>query len=162
MKRIATLAILALALPAWGELYKWVDENGKVHYSDRPPPPNAKEQKSIQPKVAPQSAPPPAAAPDGQQSAAPAPKAKTAAELDMEFRKRRTEAAEAEAKRQQEAQAATEKQRNCEQAKARVAVLQTGGRITKASPTGEQIYLGDNEIAAELIEARRVADSWCK
>ena len=161
MKRIATLAILALALPAWGELYKWVDENGKVHYSDRPPPPNAKQQKSIQPKASPQSAPPPAASPEGQ-SAAPASRAKTAAELEMEFRKRRTEAAEADAKRQQETEAAAEKQRNCEQAKARVAVLQTGGRITKASPTGEQIYLGDSEIASELIEARKVADSWCK
>jgi predicted component of type VI protein secretion system len=162
MKRIiATLAILALALPAWGELYKWVDENGNVHYSDQPPPPNAKQQKAIQPKVSPQSAPPPAAAPEGQ-SAAPAAKAKTAAELDMEFRKRRTEAAEAEAKRQHEAEAAAEKQRNCEQAKARVAVLQTGGRITKASSTGEQVYLGDAEIASELIEARKVADSWCK
>lgn len=160
MKWIATLALLALALPAWAELYKWVDEHGKVHYSDQPPPPNARQQKAIQPKVPPRSAPP-AATPEGQPAAS-APKAKTAAELDMEFRKRRTEAAEADAKRQQEAEAAAEKQRNCEQAKARVAVLQTGGRITKASPTGEQSYLGDAEIASELIEARKVADSWCK
>ena len=161
MKWIATLALLALALPAWAaEMYKWVDETGKVHYSDRPPPANARQQQTIQPKVRPQGAATTPAAPEGQ--AAPATKAKTAAELDMEFRKRRTEAAEAEAKRQQEAQAATEKQRNCEAAKARVAVLQTGGRITKASPSGEQIYLGDNEIAAELMEAQKVADSWCK
>lgn len=160
MKWIATLALLALALPAWGaDMYKWVDENGKVHYSDRPPPANARQQTTIQPKVPPQSAATPPAAPEGQPAGT---KAKTAAELDMEFRKRRTEASEAEAKRQQEAQAAGEKQRNCEAAKARVAVLQTGGRITKATPTGEQTYLGDNEIAAELIEARKVADSWCK
>ncbi|MGH6691432.1 MAG: DUF4124 domain-containing protein [Gammaproteobacteria bacterium] len=161
MKWIATLALLALALPAWAaEMYKWVDENGKVHYSDQPPPANARQQKTIQPKVPAQSAAPPAATPEGQPAAGT--KAKTAAELDMEFRKRRTEAAEAEAKRQQETQVAAEKQRNCEAAKARVAVLQTGGRITKATPTGEQSYLGDSEIAAELIEARKVADSWCK
>ncbi|HEY7757816.1 MAG TPA: DUF4124 domain-containing protein [Burkholderiales bacterium] len=162
MKWIATLALLALALPAWGrEMYKWVDESGKVHYSDQPPPANARQQKTIQPKVPAQNAAPPAATTEGQ-AAAPAPKAKTAGELDMEFRKRRAEAAEAEAKRQQETQAAAEKQRNCEAAKARVAVLQTGGRITKASPTGEQVYLGDKEIAYELIEAQKVVDSWCK
>ena len=163
MKWIATLSLVAIALPAWaGEMYKWVDETGKVHYSDQPPPANARQQKTIQPKVTPQSTATPPAAPADGQAAQPANRAKSASELEMEFRKRRTETAEADAKRQQEAQAAADKQRNCEAAKSRIAVLQTGGRITKASPTGEQIYLGENEVAAELIEARKVADSWCK
>ena len=80
----------------------------------------------------------------------------------MEFRKRRMEAAEAEAKRQQEAKAAEEKKRNCAQASSRLASLQAGGRVTKYGPNGETQYLSDSEIASELGEARRVADSWCK
>ena len=157
---LVALGLLALAVPASADLYKWVDAEGKVHYSDQPPPPNAKPQKA---PAAPRT-PAPAAAPaaEGKAAAAPATGPKTAAEQEMEFRKRRVEAAEAEAKRQQEAQAAAEKQRNCQQAMNRVAVLQTGGRITKAGPNGEQTYLGDSEIASELVEARRVADSWCK
>jgi hypothetical protein len=160
MKWIATLAALALALPAFGGMYKWVDADGTVHYSDQPAPPNVKQQKALSAPRTPARTPAPAA--EGQAAAAPASAPKTAAEQEMEFRKRRGEAAEADAKRQQEAQAAVEKQRNCEQAKNRVAVLQTGGRITKAGPDGEQTYLGDKEIAAELTDARKVADSWCK
>ncbi len=36
MKTLIGLLLLALALPALGATYRWVDENGVVHYSDRP------------------------------------------------------------------------------------------------------------------------------
>ena len=40
--RIYTVCLLSLALLATGadaqNLYRWVDKNGKVHYSDQPPP----------------------------------------------------------------------------------------------------------------------------
>jgi hypothetical protein len=34
--------LLSIAVPVQAELYKWVDADGKVHYSDRPPPPSAR------------------------------------------------------------------------------------------------------------------------
>lgn len=35
---------LLLACAAWGgELYRWVDDQGRVHYGDQPPPANARE-----------------------------------------------------------------------------------------------------------------------
>ncbi|WGL15576.1 DUF4124 domain-containing protein [Microbulbifer bruguierae] len=38
MRRIWLLAAFSLALEAGaGELYRWVDEDGRVHFSDRPP-----------------------------------------------------------------------------------------------------------------------------
>ena len=37
MKAIVTLALLLATLPAWGVMYKWVDADGKVHYSDQAP-----------------------------------------------------------------------------------------------------------------------------
>ena len=42
-----TLACLALCLPALAsaQLYKWVDENGQVHYGDRIPPKYAKKER---------------------------------------------------------------------------------------------------------------------
>lgn len=36
--RIATLLLCLFSLPAYAGLYKWTDEQGKVHYSDVPPP----------------------------------------------------------------------------------------------------------------------------
>jgi hypothetical protein len=80
----------------------------------------------------------------------------------MEFRKRRVEAAEAEAKAQKEAEAAEEKKRNCQRATAQVASLERGGRLTRPGPNGEQNYMTDQEIAKEVVNARKAADSWCK
>lgn len=33
---VLTCALLALAWPAAAQVYKWTDENGKVHYGDKP------------------------------------------------------------------------------------------------------------------------------
>lgn len=51
MKRIAWLLACMLVAPAHAAMYKWVDAQGRVQYTDTPPPPNAKkveEQKIIQ------------------------------------------------------------------------------------------------------------------
>lgn len=159
MKRLLVLALLVMALPASAAMYKWVDQNGKVHYSDQPPPDGAR-QSGVVNTPAPHTSTPPTTSPAPAGAAPKGPK--TAAELEMEFRKRRVEATEAEAKRQQEAQAAEEKKRNCAQATNRLVALQTGGRITKHGTDGETVYLSDAEIAQELGDARKIADSWCK
>jgi hypothetical protein len=155
MTRYIPLALCLLVLPAWAGLYKWTDENGKVHYSDQPPPGDVKKSETVkQPK--------PAAAGPAVAGAKPSAAPKTPAEQEMEFRRRRLEAAEAEAKAKKEAEASEEKKRNCERANAQVASLQRGGRITRPGPNGEQTYLSDDEIAKELVNARKAADSWCK
>jgi len=38
---ICALAMASLAAPAMADVYRWVDANGKVHYSDTPPPEGA-------------------------------------------------------------------------------------------------------------------------
>lgn len=159
MKRLVTLVLLLAALPASAVLYKWVDKDGKVHYSDQPPPQSAKKSGVITAPSPGAGSPPPSG-----EGASQAPKAgpKSAAEQEMEFRKRRLEAAEADAKRQQEAKAAEDKERNCTLAKNRLAALETGGRVTKYAADGETVFLSDAEIAKELGEARKTADSWCK
>jgi hypothetical protein len=156
MMRFAPLALCLLALTAWADLYKWTDEDGKVHYSDQPPPSNIKKTETIKPD----KQPAPAAAPASNAAKPAAPK--SAAELEMEFRKRRLQAAEADAKAQKDAQADEEKKRNCKRAQDQVSSMQNGGRITRYGPNGEQIFLTDQEIAKELGEAKKAADSWCK
>ena len=167
MKRLLTLGLLLVALPASAALYKWVDQDGKVHYSDQPPPAEVKKADVVH---APASSPAPApsgnatgANPAGGNAPNPASKGpKSPAEQEMDFRRRRLEAAENETRRQQEAQAAEEKKRNCTQARNRVSALETGGRITRYGPDGETMYLSDEQIARELVDARQIADSWCK
>lgn len=34
---LLVLFLMALAVPAQAEVYKWVDENGRAHYTDKPP-----------------------------------------------------------------------------------------------------------------------------
>lgn len=155
---ILGLATLLAALPAAADLYKWVDSDGKTHYSDQQPPASVKKHEMVK-AISPAAAAPSAGSSDAVPGANNGPK--TYVEQDMEFRKRRLEAAEAEAKNQKDAQAAAEKQRNCAQSKGRVASLEKGGRITRTDAAGEQVYLDDAQIGQALAEARKIAASWC-
>lgn len=45
---ILTAVLLGWAMPAdAGKLYKWVDEDGKVHYTDTPPPESSKQERQV-------------------------------------------------------------------------------------------------------------------
>jgi hypothetical protein len=139
------------AAPAWSQqLYKWLDDAGKVHYSDQPPPETAKSKKTLE-------LPRPSASAKGSSASAP----KSTADLDMEFRKRRVQQAEAEQKGKKEAEANAEKQRNCQESRNRLASLEHGGRITRYGPNGEQQFLTDEEIGREIVAQRKTVDSWC-
>lgn len=35
--RFAAISLVAVSIPAMAQLYRWVDADGKVHYSDQPP-----------------------------------------------------------------------------------------------------------------------------
>jgi hypothetical protein len=161
MIRYAPLVLCLLATPGWAELYKWTDENGNIHYSDQPPPSSIKKSETIKHPKLPHAPAAPAAPPDtvGAKPAAPP---KTVSDQEMEFRKRRLQQAEGEAKAQKEAQAVEEKKRNCQRATEQVQAFERGGRITRYGPNGEQIYLNEQELQAEVVNARKAAESWCK
>src|ERR1022692_2538627 len=42
MRVLIAFSLLAFALAAEAQLYRWTDESGTVHYTDTPPPANAK------------------------------------------------------------------------------------------------------------------------
>ena len=46
LRYLLLVSLLAASLPA-AAVYKWVDENGKVHYGDRVPPQYAKQQREV-------------------------------------------------------------------------------------------------------------------
>jgi hypothetical protein len=158
MLAVLTAWSLLQAGTAAADTYKWTDKDGKVHYSDQPPPPEAKQSATVKTRKPAATAAP--AADGGAPAAAPAPKSYV--EEEAEFRKRKVEAAEKQAAEAKAAEEAAVKKRNCEQAQGQVAAFQNGGRITRTSPTGEVDYLGDAEIARELERAKQLANAWCK
>ncbi len=160
MKRVSVAIALALcvALPASAQMYKWVDSNGKVQYSDKPPPSNIKTEKL--------RAPPPAAPAAGEaKSGTPKDTAKagpkTAAEQEQAFRKRQLEAAKARDEEGQKQAEARDRAENCKRAKAALANLQIGGRQMRIDEKGERAFLDDQQIAQETARARQEAASAC-
>lgn len=153
---LAACLILVVGAAA-AELYRWTDAEGKVHFSDQPPPPEVKAPVTVKPRR-PAAAP---AAPAANATPA-APGAPSYVEQEAEFRRRQVEAAEKAEAEKQAANEAAKKQRVCEQARARVASLEIGGRVTRANAAGERVFLTDAEIAQALSDARRDVDAACK
>jgi hypothetical protein len=147
------VSMLALATAAQAGITRWVDADGKVHYSDQPPPPTAKSQKSLNLKSSPVL---PQAAPDSKGGE------KSLAEKDLESRKRRVQAEETAAKQAKDQEEAKSRKANCEQARNQLQALQEGQKISRFDEKGDRIFLEDNDRALAIEEAKKTADSWCK
>jgi hypothetical protein len=149
-------ALSGLPAAAQAELYRWVDAEGRVHYTDTPPPPNARKSEELQRprRAAPDAQPAPAADGDAQQP-------RTPAEQEAAFRKRQLERAEKQAEQERAQKEAETKKRNCESARARLAGLQAGGRITRYNAQGELEYLSDQEIQGSIGGAEQSVREWC-
>jgi hypothetical protein len=147
-KTLTLLVLLGLPLAATAEMYRWVDANGQVHYSDSPPPAGAKSPKTID-----MPSPAPAAAPA---------KGKTWQEKDLEFRQRQQAETEAQAKKEKEAADAKQKKENCEAARRNLQTLESGQRVATTNAQGEREFMDDGARQKAIAEARRAVDSWCK
>jgi hypothetical protein len=150
MKPYVMFAALSLfALTAHAELHKWVDAEGKVHYSDTIPPEVSKAQ--VVPKVTGK----------GQAEAPVQYSPKSYAERDAELRKSKQEKAEtAEKKAQKEADTETRK-RNCVAAQQNLRALEEGARIFNYDANGERVYLDDAAREQRLNEVRKNISSNC-
>jgi Domain of unknown function (DUF4124) len=151
------LAMLMLfaAGSAGAQMYKWVDENGKVRYGDTPPP-----GVKISPVKAPQSGRASTAAVPGAKDAKKGPL--TAAEQDMAFRKRQAEAGKAAEKAEADLRAEAKRSEACERTREYVRTLESGQRIARTSPSGEKYYLDDGQVAQELAKEQAIAQANCK
>ncbi len=145
MKRLLIAALLAvLAAPAAAQLYKWVDKDGKTHYSDAPPPNQETKQLNVQ---------------SGATTNAPA---KSSVERDKAAQKARDEAKESGKKADEAARNASDKDESCSRAKQAYATYADGGRIHKYNDKGEREFLSDEAIEKERERSRREMDEACK
>ncbi|MFA5913661.1 MAG: DUF4124 domain-containing protein [Burkholderiales bacterium] len=157
MKRLSAVLGLALcvALPAAAQMYKWVDADGKVKYSDTPPPSNVKTEKLRIPAHA--ANPPAGPAQKGAAKSGP----KGLAEQEQAFRKRQADAAKEQQEQSQKEAEARDRAENCKRAKAALANLELGGRQTRIDSKGERVFLTDQEIAQATAQARQEAAAAC-
>ncbi|MEW5903286.1 MAG: DUF4124 domain-containing protein [Pseudomonadota bacterium] len=148
MRPLFTLLALSYALSAQAGLNKWVDENGKVHYSDTPP--ANVQTESVRSYTG-----------KGQAEAPASYSSKSYAEREAELKKARNEKQEATAKSQQEAAAKAEKQRACTAARENLRTIESGTRLFTYDENGERRYVDDNEREQRLNSAREAAKANC-
>lgn len=152
--------------------WSWKDANGRVVYSDRPPPADVKPANILrQPSTQVLANPAPASGPldDAAKPADPkssdakgAPAApKTTAEREMEFRKRQQERAESEKKVAEEQTKNATKTAECERARGYMKSLEDGVRIQRTDASGNREFLDDAQRAAEVERTRKIIQSTC-
>jgi Domain of unknown function (DUF4124) len=163
MIRIALLAIAALGTTAvQAQVYKCLDPNGKVVYSQNPCPPNMKRETMSRGGIPPASAVAPAAGADkaGKGDAAKG-GPRTPAEQEQDFRKRQQDQAKAEKEADKKTAEAQAKEANCRIARQRLTQYEIGGRISQINDKGERYYMEDAQIEAEKARARADVSQFC-
>lgn len=148
MKRLVLIALLLACgtTPAAG-LYKWVDENGKVVYSDTPPPPSAKEFKKI-------SGAPPPADPGA---------AKALGAVREKLQKGREAEAEQAKKDADEAARQAENQANCAQWRGELTALDRGTSLgARIDDQGNRVLLDEKQLTRRKADLQRWISDNCK
>ena len=150
---VILMTFLSVAIAAQ-DLYRWVDADGNVYYSDQRPPVDAKDVSAIK---------------GGERSSADelqegVEEADSYAEQEAEFQERREENTAAEAKAKKEADIAAQRGSNCTMARRNLEVLTNppGGRVREANAAGELIYVPEEKRQQQMVEAAEAIKEWCK
>ena len=161
-----SMALLALAAGASAaSQWKWKDAEGRLQYSDRPPPSSVAEGDILErPRGV--KAKPVAAAPDTgaplAKAAASAPSLK-AKDPELEARKRKAdeEAAKAKAKAEEDPKKVQARQESCQRARNYEKSLNDGMRISRTNAKGEREVLDDAGRASELARTKDIIANSC-
>lgn len=153
--------LLLFSVNAFAGLNKWVDADGKVHYSDQPPPANVQAQTlHTGAGAAPAQDVGNAPAQSGTTQSAPA--AKTYLEREAELRKARLAKKEAADKAAQEQADAQTEAANCAAAQQNLRTLQGEGRIMELDASGERSFISDEQRQQRIEKAQQTISSVCK
>lgn len=126
--RTALIIMSVLASPvASADIYRWVDPNGNVHFSERRQP--GAEQVEVRPQVI------------DRDDAARAREARAERFFGARRDEQQAASAAASARRAQQKQ-------ECQQLRNRLSGLSKGGRYFRADAKGERVYYSDEEIGA--------------
>jgi hypothetical protein len=129
------------------KIYKWVDQNGAIQYTQMPPP------EGMQP-IEIREAPPPADDPEAERSKL----QQQTEDLDERMEKRQESAAKAEASARNE----EIRRQNCNSARKNLAELQQGGIKRYLMPDGEVIRLTEEDRQKRIADAKAQIAEFCK
>lgn len=127
MRRLTLLILLLAPLPGWGEIYRWIDANGQVHFGEQPGP--GAEAIEVKPQVV----------------------ERDAATLQSQERLQKVLDArqqEKAAEAQKQASKAAKRNQECAKLRQTLANLEHGGRYFSEGANGERTYYSDQQIAA--------------
>lgn len=124
---LLALSLCALAVPAAAALYKWTDANGRVVYSDQPPPGDVKTQ--VMPGASPPSNPN---------------AVKDMANKDLELKKRAKDAAEKEKKDETARADLAKRNEQCTRVEGQIRQLAAEQlALVRVNEKGETVYVDD-------------------
>ena len=151
MNKVLLMLLVLSSANTLAAVSKWVDAQGQVHYSDRPPPPEVKAEKLH-------------SAPDADSAAgATAPATpKTFAEREVELKKAqkaKQEAADKTVLKQTDAEA---KKASCTTAQQNLKALQDGVRIIELDAHGERSYIDDQQRQQRIAKTQQDVSTYCK
>lgn len=156
---------IALAAPAAAQ-WKWRDQDGRVQYSDRPPPSGTPEQSILEkPRTAVVSGAAAAAATAATAASSAGVTAVPAArQVDPELEARRKKVVQEEAakKKQDDDRQVAARAENCTRARGQLRTLEDGGRLRRTNAQGEPEVLDDAGRAQEVARARAVISADCR
>jgi hypothetical protein len=134
LKTLALVLMLLVALPAWAQMYKCVDERGVTHYTDKPRPDCKGGKVDIRPI--------PSISGKG------SPASRDLASQDADFKRRQIERGESEAKDK----AALDQR--CARLRREESWLSHGGRITYTDAQGKREFIDDTTRDTRLGQLR--------
>jgi hypothetical protein len=151
MKKYLLFLLLLVSTCAFAAITKWVDSDGRVHYSDQPPPPNA-QQKTLRSDDESQVS----------QSASGVAAPKTLAEREADSKKAQLAKKEAADKAAQQEAITAARQANCANAQQNLRILQDGTRIRVVDANGQPSYIDDSERAQRIEKVQNDVNTYCK
>jgi hypothetical protein len=152
MNKYLLILLMLSSANACAELNKWIDESGKVHYSDQPPPLNVKARTLRSTAV---TSPADAAA-----SAPAAPK--TIAEREAEWKKEQREKQSAADKAAKEQARKEERKNNCALSQQNLKTYQADVPVAEINAQGERVVLDDSKRQQRIAKAQQDVNTWCK
>jgi hypothetical protein len=143
--RVIGCALLCLAIaPCHAEVYRWVDEQGQVHFDDQPPDSSTR---SFKP-----------ASPSGQGGGEDQRMEKTRKLLNA-YESERQQAREQAAERRENEE---KRRRQCVEAKDDLRQYQEAGSLYRLDEEGKRVWYSNAEREALIAQYREAIAKWCR
>ncbi len=157
MSKFLLILLMLASANTFAAISKWVDAQGRVHYSDQPPPPEARAE-TLRSASGTEGTVGTSGVTATSAPAAP----KTIAEREAELKKAQQAKQEAADKAAQKQAATDAVKASCTNAQQNLSNLQAGGRMVEIDANGERSYLDDKQRQQRIEKAQQEISNLCK